>query len=227
MAKVSVVGVSMFYGEAPDEVHALRGVNMEARPGELTVIAGRSGSGKSTLLTLVAGLESPHEGAIFIDDVDVVAASRDERADLRARRIGIVHQDHNLISSLTLLENVALPREIRGAGWSEAAREAQVLLDRLDVAHLADRFPDQVSGGQRQRAAIARAMIGERSVILADEPTGALDRETGRLVLLELQRAADDGATVLVATHDREIMAEADSLWVIDDGRLSVGRAVV
>jgi len=217
----------MSYGEPPGEIHALRAASMEVRPGELTVIAGRSGSGKSTLLTLIAGLEVPREGSITVDDFEVAGASRDQRADLRARRIGIVHQDHNLISSLTLLENVALPREIRGGRWAEAAREARALLERLGVGHLAGRFPHQVSGGQRQRAAIARAMIGERSVILADEPTGALDRETGRLVLLELQRAAHDGASVLVATHERDIMAEADALWVIDDGCVSVGRALV
>jgi putative ABC transport system ATP-binding protein len=180
---------------------------------------GPSGSGKSTLLNLVGGLDRPTSGTVHIDGQDL-ATVRD-LATLRRRSVGYVFQDLNLITSLTAAENVMLPRELDGLRSSLAREEAMAVLAEVDVEHLADRFPDELSGGQRQRVAIARALVGERRLLLADEPTGALDTRTGDEILQTLRARCDAGATVLLVTHEPRYAAWADRVVFLRDGMIT------
>ena len=181
MTFVRLVEVARVHGEGATAVHALKGVSLEVDAGELVAVMGPSGSGKSTLLNLVGGLDRPTSGTVHIDEQDL-ATVRDLAA-LRRRSVGYVFQDLNLITSLTAAENVMLPRELDGLRSGLAREEAMAVLAEIDVEYLADRFPDELSGGQRQRVAIARALVGERRLLLADEPTGALDTRTGDEIL--------------------------------------------
>jgi len=175
--------VSKVYGSGPTEVHALRAVDLVVAAGELVAIMGPSGSGKSTLLTIAGTLEEATSGEVLIGGSDVSQLSKNDRARLRRRAIGYVFQDFNLLAGLTALENVTLPMELDGVG-AKAARVAGLeALDRFDLAGKAARYPDELSGGERQRVAIARAVAGERHLLLADEPTGALDSVNGEAVM--------------------------------------------
>jgi putative ABC transport system ATP-binding protein len=179
MNAVEMRDVHRVHGRGQTAVHALRGVSLAVRPGELVAVMGQSGSGKSTLLNLCGGLDAPSRGSVLVDGVDLTTQSRRGLAALRRRRIGYVFQELNLIGSLTALENVALPLELDGRSIRAARRLALAALGDVDLADLAGRFPDQLSGGQQQRVAIARALVGDRRLVLADEPTGALDTQTG------------------------------------------------
>src|SRR5262249_47628925 len=171
--------VSKIYGRGPNEVHALLDVDLTVERGELVAIMGPSGSGKSTLLTIAGSLENPTSGQVLVDEVDLSTVSRSDQARMRRRSIGYVFQDFNLLPGLKAIENVTLPLELDGVG-SRAARTAAIeAMEELDVADRADRFPDELSGGERQRVAIARAIVGKRGLLLADEPTGALDSVNG------------------------------------------------
>ncbi len=199
-------------------VRALGGVDLDVAAGELVAITGRSGSGKSTLLNLAGGLDQPTAGHVFIEGRPLAGMSRQELAVVRRSHVGFVFQNLNLIPSLTSVENVALPLELDGIRPSAARKTAADALDRTSVGHLANRFPDQVSGGERQRVAIARAVAGPRRLVLADEPTGALDELTGRAVMdLLVDLLADDIAVVLV-THDSELAAYAQRVVRLRDG---------
>jgi putative ABC transport system ATP-binding protein len=219
MTFVRLVEVARVHGEGAAAVHALKGVNLEVDAGELVAVMGPSGSGKSTLLNLVGGLDRPTSGTVHIDGQDL-AAVRDLAA-LRRRSVGYVFQDLNLITSLTAAENVMLPRELDGLRSSLARGEAMAVLAEIDVEHLADRFPDELSGGQRQRVAIARALVGERRLLLADEPTGALDTRTGDEILQTLRARCDAGATVLLVTHEPRYAAWADRVVFLRDGMIT------
>jgi putative ABC transport system ATP-binding protein len=199
-------------------VSALAGVSLDLRPGELVAVMGPSGSGKSTLLHLAGGLDTPTSGDVVVDGVSLAQASPKVRAALRRRAVGYVFQDLNLIPALTAAENVMLPRELDGIGTRQARREARQALGEVDVADLADRYPDEMSGGQQQRVAIARALIGPRRVVLADEPTGALDSATGEAVLRVLRRRVDAGAAGLLVTHESRHAAWADRVIFLRDG---------
>ncbi|MFG2876059.1 ABC transporter ATP-binding protein [Streptomyces sp. NPDC048337] len=206
------------HGSGATEVHALRGINLSVFPGELVAVMGPSGSGKSTLLTLAGGLDTPTGGRVVVEGTDITTASRKQLAALRRRSIGYVFQDYNLIPALTAAENVALPLELDGT----AARKARVLalaaLEEMGLGQLADRFPDEVSGGQQQRVAIARALVGDRRLVLADEPTGALDSETGESVLALLRSRCDAGAAGVLVTHEPRFAAWADRVVFLRDG---------
>jgi putative ABC transport system ATP-binding protein len=219
MTFVRLVEVARVHGEGAAAVHALKGVNLEVDAGELVAVMGPSGSGKSTLLNLVGGLDRPTSGTVHIDGQDL-ATVRD-LATLRRRSVGYVFQDLNLITSLTAAENVMLPRELDGLRSSLARGEAMAVLAEIDVEHLADRFPDELSGGQRQRVAIARALVGERRLLLADEPTGALDTRTGDEILQTLRARCDAGATVLLVTHEPRYAAWADRVVFLRDGMIT------
>ncbi len=182
--------VTRVHGQGATEVVALRQVSFAAHPGELVAIMGPSGSGKSTLLTLAGGLDQPTEGTVSVEGVDLAAVGNKGRARMRRTSIGYVFQDFNLIPALTAAENVALPRELDGERSRAARRVARAALEEVGIGELADRFPDEMSGGQQQRVAIARAIVGERRLILADEPTGALDTETGEDILALLRAPA-------------------------------------
>jgi putative ABC transport system ATP-binding protein len=206
------------HGHGDSEVHALRGVSLTVRSGELVAVMGPSGSGKSTLLTIAGGLDSPTTGTVTIEGTELGTLNRKQLAALRRRSIGYVFQDFNLIPALTAAENVALPRELDGDSTREARKLALVALGELGIGDLADRFPDDMSGGQQQRVAIARAVVGDRRLVLTDEPTGALDTETGEQVLRLLRARCSAGAAGVLVTHEARHAAWADRVIFLRDG---------
>ena len=210
--------VTRVHGSGDTAVRALRDVSLAVAAGELVAVMGPSGSGKSTLLTLAGGLDRPTVGEVVVEGVALTGLSARQLAALRRRSVGYVFQDLNLIPALTAAENVALPRELDGAGARRARGEALRVLAELGVDELADRFPDEMSGGQQQRVAIARALVGERRLVLADEPTGALDSETGEAVLRLLRARVDAGAAAVLVTHEARHAAWADRVVFLRDG---------
>jgi putative ABC transport system ATP-binding protein len=217
-AVLELASVTRVHGAGATEVHALRAVSFAVYAGEMVAVMGPSGSGKSTLLTLAGGLDSPTSGVVRVEDTDLGGLGQRGRAAMRRTSIGYVFQDFNLIPALTALENVALPRELDGQGMRGARRAAQTALDEVGIGDLARRFPDEMSGGQQQRVAIARAIVGERRLILADEPTGALDSETGEDVLRLLRARCDAGAAGVLVTHEARHAAWADRVVFLRDG---------
>ncbi|GIH78695.1 ABC transporter ATP-binding protein [Planobispora longispora] len=217
---VRLADVTRVHGDGPQAVHALRGVSMEVAAGELVAVMGPSGSGKSTLLNLAGGLDRPTSGAVTVEGTPLTSLTAKELAALRRRHAGYVFQDLNLIPSLTAAENVMLPRELDGVRARQARREALAALAEVGLDE-PDRFPDELSGGQRQRVAIARALAGERRLLLADEPTGALDTPTGDEVLRLLRARCDAGAAVLLVTHESRYAAWADRVVFLRDGEIA------
>ncbi len=215
---LEIRGLTRVHGSGESEVHALRGVDLTVVAGELVAVMGPSGSGKSTLLTIAGGLDSPTAGTVAIEGTVLGALSRKQLAALRRRSVGYVFQDFNLIPALTAAENVALPRELDGDSTRAARRLALTALDEVGIPELADRFPDDMSGGQQQRVAIARAIVGDRRLVLADEPTGALDTETGEQVLRLLRTRCDAGAAGVLVTHEARHAAWADRVVFLRDG---------
>ena len=212
--------VCKVYGSGPSEVQALRSVDLTVKAGELVAIMGPSGSGKSTLLTIAGTLEEATSGDVLITGAAVSTLSKNERASLRRRSIGYVFQDFNLLAGLTALENVTLPMELDGVA-AKAARAAGVeALRRFDLADKAGRYPDELSGGERQRVAIARAIAGDRRLLLADEPTGALDSVNGEAVMRLVRAACQDGVAGVIVTHDAQLASWADRIVFIRDGRV-------
>nr|WP_308129615.1 ABC transporter ATP-binding protein [Actinoplanes polyasparticus] len=211
-------GVHRTHGRGPAAVHALRGVTLRVRPGELVAVMGPSGSGKSTLLNLAGGLDGPSHGEVLVEGRSLAELSRRELAAVRRRTVGYVFQDFNLLPSLTAVENVALPLELDGVSVRRARRAALASLSEVGVTDIAGRFPDQMSGGQQQRVAIARALVGERRLVLADEPTGALDSGTGEAVLRVLRERVDAGAAGLLVTHEARHAGWADRVIFLRDG---------
>jgi len=212
--------VSRIYGQGELAVRALGPVSLELRPGELVAIMGPSGSGKSTLLALAGALDRPTSGRVTVDGRDLASLSPAALAAMRRARVGYVFQDLNLLPGLTALENVALPLELDGHPLGAARAEARRRLEQMRLGALIDRYPDRLSGGEQQRVAIARAFVGPRVLLLADEPTGALDTLTGELVMRQLREQCDEGRTVLLVTHDAGHAAWADRVLFLRDGRL-------
>jgi len=217
---LELCSVSRIYGEGATEVHALRDVDLAVQPGELVAVMGPSGSGKSTLLTIAGTLEQPTTGRVLIGGADVTGLSRNEQARIRRRSIGYVFQDFNLLPGLTAAENVALPLELDGVGAKAARAAALEALARFDLADKAARYPEDLSGGERQRVAIARAVAGERQLLLADEPTGALDSVNGETVMRLLRTTCQRGVAGVVVTHDAQLASWADRIVFIRDGRI-------
>lgn len=220
MSVLELRSVSRRYGQGASEVSALSDVSMCVDAGELVAVMGPSGSGKSTLLTIAGTLEETSAGEVLIDGVAISTLSGDDRAALRRHRIGYVFQDFNLLSGLTAVENVSLPLELDGESRSKAREAAMAVLDRLGLMDLADRFPDELSGGERQRTAIARAVVGQRRLLLADEPTGALDSLNGESVLRLLRQACRDGVAGVLVTHDARLASQTDRIIYLRDGRV-------
>ena len=210
--------VSKVYGDGPTAVHALRDVDLTVARGELVAIMGPSGSGKSSLLTIAGSLEAATSGEVFVGGVPLAGMSRRDTAQLRRRSIGFVFQDFNLLAGLTAVENVAMPLELDGTAATAARTVALAALDELGVGERADHFPDDLSGGERQRVAIARAIVGERRLVLADEPTGALDSVSSETVMRLLRKVCQGGAAGVVVTHDAQLAAWADRVVFLRDG---------
>jgi putative ABC transport system ATP-binding protein len=212
--------VSKIYGSGASEVHALSEVDLAVERGELVAVMGPSGSGKSTLLTIAGSLEEATSGDVLVDGVDLATVSRPDRARLRRRSIGYVFQDFNLLPGLTAVENVTLPLELDGVRTKAARAIGLKAMKELDVAGHADRYPDELSGGERQRVAIARAIVGERGLLLADEPTGALDSVNGEGVMRLLRAATHRGVAGVVVTHEAQLASWADRVVFLRDGHV-------
>jgi ABC-type lipoprotein export system ATPase subunit len=218
---IRVVGVSKVYDGAGGRVEALRDVSLDVRPGELVALMGPSGCGKSTLLNLIGAIDRPTAGEVWLDGIRLAGLPDAALTRIRRDRVGIVYQLYNLLPSLSARENVALPRLLQGAPWPEALREAGVLLERVGVAARAAHWPHELSGGEMQRVAVARALANRPAVVLADEPTGNLDSEAGAAVLRLLRGLASSQAqTIVLATHAREAAAIADRVVALRDGRI-------
>ena len=212
--------VSKVYGEGPTEVQALRGVDLSVDAGAMVAVMGPSGSGKSTLLTIAGSLEDPTSGEVLVGGVALAGMSRNDRARLRRRSIGYVFQDFNLLPGLTAAENVALPLELDGVAARKARVAGIAALEQLGLADRASRFPDELSGGERQRVAIARAVVGERHLLLADEPSGALDSVNGEAVMRLVHAACKRGVAAVVVTHEAQLASWADRVVFLRDGRV-------
>jgi putative ABC transport system ATP-binding protein len=222
-AVVRVRGVRKTYESEGMPVRALRSVDFEMAPREFVAVMGPSGCGKSTLLNLVAGLDTPSEGEIAVAGELLAGKDENDLARMRRRHIGIVFQFFNLLEGMTCLENVALPAMIAGAFRKQAERRARDLLDLLGLADKAASVPGVLSGGQRQRLAIARALANQPTLLLADEPTGALDSAGGAEVMELFRRLHTGGQAILLVTHDQEVAAVAERIAWMRDGRIADG----
>jgi len=219
MSMLELRKVSKVYGEGAGEVDALSDIDLCVERGSLVAVMGPSGSGKSTLLTIAGSLEEPSAGDVIIDGQKVRGMTRDEKARLRRRTVGYVFQDFNLLAGLTAVENVSLPLELDGLAMKQARAQGMVALEQLGLANRADRFPDELSGGERQRAAIARAIVGDRRLLLADEPSGALDSINGEAVMRMILAACHGGVAAVVVTHDAKLASWADRVVFLRDGK--------
>ena len=220
MTALELRRVSKLYGEGPTEVRALRDVDLSVEAGELVAVMGPSGSGKSTLLTIAGSLEDPTSGEVLVGGSALSKMTRNDRARLRRRSIGYVFQDFNLLAGLNAVENVALPLELDGVGAKRAQATGLGALEELGLGDRADRFPDELSGGERQRVAIARAVVGDRHLLLADEPSGALDSVNAEAVMRLVRTACRKGVAGVVVTHDAQLAAWADRVVFLRDGRV-------
>jgi putative ABC transport system ATP-binding protein len=212
--------VSKVYGKGAAEVQALRDVSLTVAAGEMVAVMGPSGSGKSSLLTIAGTLEEPTSGAVLIGGRDTARMSHGTKSKLRRQVIGYVFQDFNLLPGLTAAENVSLPLELDGMSMRRAHLAAVRALQELGLGERSQNFPDQLSGGERQRVAIARAVVGERTLLLADEPSGALDSAAGETVMRMIHAACRRGVSAVVVTHDAQLAAWADRVVFLRDGRL-------
>jgi putative ABC transport system ATP-binding protein len=220
MSALQLSRVSKVYGSGASEVHALIDIDLSVDPGELVAVMGPSGSGKSTLLTIAGSLESRPAARSLSATCLCRGCRATTAAALRRRVIGYVFQDFNLLAGLTAAENVSLPLELDGRSGKAARAAALEALDRLGLPDQADRFPDELSGGERQRVAIARAVVGQRRLLLADEPSGALDSVNGESVMRLVRASCQGGVAGVVVTHDAQLAAWADRVVFLRDGRI-------
>jgi putative ABC transport system ATP-binding protein len=217
---VELIGASKIYKLGEQFIRALDKVDLSIKRGETVAVVGPSGSGKSTLLNLVGCMDRPSEGKVSIEGRDTSRLDADQLAEIRATRVGMIFQFFNLISVLTALENVEMPMVYAGIGDRSTRRDsAMEALVAVGLGDKADRLPSQLSGGERQRVAIARAVINKPAILLADEPTGNLDTQTGRIVMQALRSLSDEGQTTLIATHDRDVVSSAGRTLSMKDGR--------
>ncbi|MCA9993562.1 MAG: ABC transporter ATP-binding protein [Ardenticatenaceae bacterium] len=214
---ITMQNITKSYEMGTQVVHALRGIDMTIEAGEFVAIMGPSGSGKSTLMNIIGCLDAPNSGTYLLDNIDVSNMSDDEQARVRNRRIGFVFQQFNLLPRTPAIKQVALPLMYAGVRRGERLRRAEAALTKVGLADRMDHRPDELSGGQQQRVAIARALVVEPSIILADEPTGALDTQTGDEILRLFAELNEQGITVVMITHDPEVAAKAQrEIWIRD-----------
>ena len=213
--------VKKFYIGLPNELEILHGMDLEINEGEFTAIVGPSGSGKSTLMNIIGALDRPTSGIYELNGTDISELDDSELSDIRNKEIGFVFQNFNLISRTNAIENVELPMLYAGIGRKERRKRAEELLDIVGMSDRADHSPNELSGGQKQRIAIARAMANSPSILLADEPTGALDSATGRMVMDIFHRLnKEEHKTIVLITHSNELAAETDRILTINDGKI-------
>jgi putative ABC transport system ATP-binding protein len=220
MSYLELHDVTKIYGEGATEVHALSRVDLSVDAGSLVAVMGASGSGKSTLLTIAGSLEEPTSGEVRVGGRSLASLSRNGKARLRRQSIGYVFQDYNLLAGLSALENVSLPLELDGVAARKAQRTALESLDDFGLPDRASHYPDQLSGGERQRVAIARAVVGGRQLLLADEPSGALDSTNAEAVMRMILAACHRGMAAIVVTHDAQLASWADRVVFLRDGRI-------
>jgi putative ABC transport system ATP-binding protein len=220
MPAIVASGLCKHFGQGAAQVVALDDVNLAVEAGEWVAVMGPSGCGKSSLLQVLGGLDRPERGTVTVDGVVVTDGSESARARLRRRRVGYVFQQYNLIGDLDVVGNVALPLQLAGSSRRAARAQARVLLDQFGLADRGRALPAELSGGQQQRAAIARALVGRPAVVLADEPTGALDSASAATVVDALSAAHRNGQTIVMVTHDESVAAVADRIVRMRDGRL-------
>ena len=214
---IQMKNITKTYQMGTQQVHALRGVDLQVNKGEFVAIMGPSGSGKSTLMNVIGCLDAPTSGTYILDDVDVSQMNDNQQARVRNKRIGFVFQQFNLLPRTTALKQVALPLMYAGMSRSERLTRAKEALNRVGLAERMDHKPDELSGGQQQRVAIARALAPSPSIILADEPTGALDTVTGEEILGIFKQLNEQGITIVVITHDPDVAAQAKrTIWIRD-----------
>ena len=218
---INLVDIYKIYQMGSTEVRANNGINLKIYPGEFVAIVGKSGSGKSTIMNIIGALDVPTQGQYILKGQDVSTMRNDELAEVRNKTIGFIFQQYNLLPRQNLLENVELPLLYAGVGKRQRKERAMEALDRVGIADKWNSLPNQLSGGQQQRGSIARALVGTPSLILADEPTGALDSRTSREVLDFLQKLNDEGNTVVLITHDRNVAEEAKRVVKIHDGKIT------
>jgi putative ABC transport system ATP-binding protein len=222
MSMLELERVSKVYGRGATEVHALDRVTLSVDEGAMVAVMGPSGSGKSTLLTIAGSLEEPTEGQVRVRGAGLAEMSRNEKARLRRRTVGYVFQDFNLLPGLTAAENVSLPLELDGWPGRKARAAGLMALNGLGLAERAGRYPDELSGGERQRVAIARAVVGERRLLLADEPSGALDSGNAEAVMRLVHEACkNSGMAAVVVTHNAQLASWADRVVFLRDGRIT------
>ncbi len=220
MSFLELHNVSKSYGTGSTLVHALSDASLAVDRGSLVAVMGPSGSGKSTLLTIAGSLEEPTSGEVVIDGKSLASMSYNAKARLRRRMIGYVFQDFNLLAGLTALENVSLPLELDDLSPRKARIAAMTALENVGIAERAGHYPDELSGGERQRVAIARAIVGERHLLLADEPSGALDSANGDAVMKMIRGACKRGVAAVIVTHDAHLTSWADRVVFLKDGRI-------
>ena len=217
---IELVGASRVYELGAERVHALRGVDLRIERGEMVAVIGPSGSGKSTLMNVIGCLDTPSSGAYRLDGQDIFGLDDSALADLRNRKIGFVFQSFNLLPRQTALDNVALPLRYGGYSIRDRKQLSARALERVDLADRMEHRPDQLSGGQKQRVAIARALVTSPALVLADEPTGALDQKTGKEIIGLFSRLNEEDVTVVLVTHDPQVAASARRVITIVDGRI-------
>jgi putative ABC transport system ATP-binding protein len=221
MCVLETRGVTKSYGTGEVLVEAVRGVDLQVRKGEFLAITGPSGSGKSTLLSLLGGIEPPTSGNVLLEGVDLATLNDDQRTLIRRQRVGFIFQLFNLLPILTALENVALPLELDSVPAAEAKRRAVEMLDMVGMSTRSDHVPGTLSGGEQQRVAVARALAIQPAILLADEPTGSLDRANGQRLMKLLRRLVDQKQqTIVVVTHDSAVAAHADRVLHFCDGQI-------
>jgi putative ABC transport system ATP-binding protein len=220
MSYLELRDISKTYGEGATEVHALQRIDLSVDSGSLVAVMGASGSGKSTLLTIAGSLEDPTSGQVYVGGRPLSSLSRNGKARLRRQSIGYVFQDYNLLAGLSALENVSLPLELDGVSARKAQAAAMEALEDFGLKDRAPHYPDQLSGGERQRVAIARAVVGGRQLLLADEPSGALDSTNAEAVMRLILAACHRGLAAIVVTHDAQLASWADRVVFLRDGRI-------
>ena len=218
---LEIKNVTKYFGSGDAVSKALNGVSFSMEQGEFTAVMGASGSGKSTLLNVIATIDRPSSGSILLEGRDIAEMKEGERAAFRRDRLGFIFQEYNLLDTLTVAENIVLPLNLKKCPLRETEKRLAKAAASLEIADQLSKFPRQLSGGQRQRAACARALITEPALILADEPTGALDSASGSQVMELFRKLNDDGVTIVMITHDREVAGHARRIMNIRDGRFA------